>query len=75
MTIQDFKYYHYDPSLVAAILFIILFLLTTALHSYQLLRTRTWYFIPFLIGGFRMSPNSRFTSLLEQLQQVLTPSS
>lgn len=25
--------------------------MSTALHFYQLIRTRTWYFIPLLIGG------------------------
>ena len=48
---NDFKLYHYDPSLPAAVLFIILFFLASALHSYQLVRTRTWFFISFCIGG------------------------
>ncbi|KAH7369989.1 RTA1 like protein-domain-containing protein [Rhexocercosporidium sp. MPI-PUGE-AT-0058] len=48
----DWKAYRYDPSLVAAIIFIVCFLLTTFFHSYQLVRTRTWYFIPLCIGGF-----------------------
>ncbi|KIX01520.1 uncharacterized protein Z518_09246 [Rhinocladiella mackenziei CBS 650.93] len=48
----DFKLYQYDPSLTAAVIFIILFLLITLLHTYQLVRTRTWYFIPFCIGGY-----------------------
>lgn len=46
-----FEYYRYDPSLAAAAIFVALFLLVTGLHLYQLLRTRTWYFIPFVIGG------------------------
>jgi hypothetical protein len=44
--------YHYDPSFVAAVIFIALFLITTFLHTFQLAWKRTWYFIPFLIGGF-----------------------
>lgn len=55
MKTSDPKFYRYDPSLAAAVIFLILFLLTTTLHLYQLLRTRTWYFIPFLIGGFCQS--------------------
>lgn len=47
-----FKLYRYDPSLAAAIIFIILFLLITAWHSFTLLRTKTWFFIPFVLGGF-----------------------
>ncbi|KAE8391243.1 RTA1 like protein-domain-containing protein [Aspergillus alliaceus] len=47
-----FKLFHYDPSLAAAVIFIICFLATTILHTYQLFRTRTWFFIPFLLGGY-----------------------
>lgn len=46
-----YKFYHYDPSMAAAVLFLALFSLTTALHVYQLLATRTWYMIPLVIGG------------------------
>ncbi|EAL89024.1 hypothetical protein KXW98_007644 [Aspergillus fumigatus] len=45
-------YYRYYPSKAAAILFTILFLITTFVHLYQLFRRRTWFFIPFVIGGF-----------------------
>lgn len=45
-------FYRYDPSLAAAVLFIVLFGIATLLHSFQLLRKRTWYFLPFVIGGF-----------------------
>ncbi|PYH44566.1 RTA1 domain-containing protein [Aspergillus saccharolyticus JOP 1030-1] len=47
-----FKYYYYDPSLAAAVIFIICFLITSIWHTYQLIRTRTWFFIPFLVGGY-----------------------
>jgi len=48
----DWKAYRYDPSLVAAIIFILCFAVTTFFHLYQLIRTQTWYFIPLCIGGF-----------------------
>ncbi|KAH7378081.1 RTA1 like protein-domain-containing protein [Cadophora sp. MPI-SDFR-AT-0126] len=48
----DWKAYRYDPSLVAAVIFIVCFAVTTFFHLYQLIRTRTWYFIPLCIGGF-----------------------
>ncbi|WPB07463.1 uncharacterized protein RHO25_012124 [Cercospora beticola] len=51
----DFEFYRYSPSLAAAIIFTLLFIATTALHTYQLIRTRTLYMIPFLIGGFFQS--------------------
>lgn len=40
------------PNSGAAILFTILFILATTIHTYQLLRTRIWWFIPFLVGGY-----------------------
>lgn len=46
-----FKFYRYDPSFSAALVCAIAFLLTTTIHSYQLLRTRTWYFLAFVVGG------------------------
>ena len=46
------NYYKYDPSKAAAVIFFILFLGTTSLHTYQLMRTRTWIVIPLNIGGF-----------------------
>ncbi|KUJ09185.1 RTA1-domain-containing protein [Mollisia scopiformis] len=54
MSVAGEKYYlyHYNPSRPAAIVFIACFAITTLLHTFQLLKKRTWYFIPFLIGGF-----------------------
>ncbi|KAK9327098.1 RTA1 like protein-domain-containing protein [Lipomyces starkeyi] len=40
------------PNSAAAILFSILFILVTSAHTYQLLRTRIWWFIPFVVGGY-----------------------
>lgn len=50
---SEFSFYHYDPTSVGAIIFIILFFLTTILHFYQLLRTRSWFMIPMVVGGCR----------------------
>ena len=43
--------YHFDPSLAAAAVFASLFGISTILHLYRMLRTRTWYLTPFIIGG------------------------
>ncbi|KAL0943046.1 rta1 domain-containing protein [Colletotrichum truncatum] len=43
-------YYRYEPSLPAAIIFAVCFSLSAVAHVVQLLKARTWYFIPFLIG-------------------------
>ena len=47
----DFKLYRYTPSLAAAAIFIVLFVVTTMYHTYQLIMTRAWYFIAFVLGG------------------------
>lgn len=46
-----FTFYRYDPSMGGAFLFILLFIGTTFYHMFQVFRTRTWYFVPFVIGG------------------------
>ncbi|KAF7871628.1 hypothetical protein EAF04_003735 [Stromatinia cepivora] len=43
--------YHYSPSTAAAIIFVVLFGITALVHIYQLITKRTWYFVPFIIGG------------------------
>ncbi|KAI1371564.1 RTA1 like protein [Hypoxylon crocopeplum] len=45
-----FVFYRYQPSLPAAIIFIIFFAISSLIHATVLVRKRTWYFIPFLIG-------------------------
>ncbi|KAF4618135.1 hypothetical protein G7Y89_g14973 [Cudoniella acicularis] len=47
-----FEYYRYTPSVVACILFIVLFSITTTIHLYQLLRTRAWLLTPLVLGGY-----------------------
>ncbi|KAF2187906.1 RTA1-domain-containing protein [Zopfia rhizophila CBS 207.26] len=44
--------YRYVPSKVAAAVFVAAFVLTTCLHVFQLVKKRTWYFIPLVVGGF-----------------------
>lgn len=48
---MEYKLYHYNPSLAAAVIFVILFVCSTGLHAFQLFRKRTFYFTPFIIGG------------------------
>jgi hypothetical protein len=47
-----FVFYHYEPSMAAAIIFVLLFGASSILHSVQMGMTKTWFMIPFLIGGF-----------------------
>ncbi|BCS23715.1 RTA1 domain-containing protein [Aspergillus puulaauensis] len=48
---MEFTFYYYAPSGAAGGIFAALFGICTILHLYQLLRTRTWFMIPFAIGG------------------------
>ncbi|KAL4862604.1 hypothetical protein BDV12DRAFT_190294 [Aspergillus spectabilis] len=48
---MEFTFYYYTPSAAAGGIFAGLFGVCTILHIYQLLRTRTWFMIPFAIGG------------------------
>ncbi|KAI9877485.1 MAG: hypothetical protein M1830_003782 [Pleopsidium flavum] len=42
--------YGYTPSLIVALLGTILFTISTITHTYQLIRYRTWYFVPLPVG-------------------------
>lgn len=48
---NSFKLYHYDPTVVGAVIFILLFLATTSLHLWQLFKSRCWFLLPLAIGG------------------------
>ncbi|KAL4928056.1 RTA1 domain-containing protein [Aspergillus undulatus] len=48
---MDFVFYYYAPSGAAGGIFTALFGVCTLLLLYQLLRTRTWFMIPFTIGA------------------------
>ncbi|KAK4085598.1 uncharacterized protein Triagg1_588 [Trichoderma aggressivum f. europaeum] len=50
-SIQEFKLYHYNPTIGGAVTFVLLFLGTTSFHTYQSFRTRCWFVIPLIIGG------------------------
>ena len=41
----------YTPSFALGLLGVILFSISTILHSYQIYRYRTWYFIPVVVGA------------------------
>ncbi|KAL4877389.1 RTA1 like protein-domain-containing protein [Aspergillus karnatakaensis] len=48
---MEFTFYYYTPSAAAGGIFAGLFGVCTILHLYQLIRTKTWFMIPFAIGG------------------------
>lgn len=53
-----FVFYHYTPSIAAAIIFVVLFGLGFAGHVYYIFRLRARYFIAFTIGVLREYLNS-----------------
>ena len=64
--------YQYKPSMGAAVLFIILFAVVTLLHTYHLFRTRTWFFIPLVLGGYctLLTRHSRRVQLTIKVETV-----
>ncbi|KAI0098500.1 RTA1 like protein [Daldinia grandis] len=46
----SFVFYRYKPSMAAAVIFIIVFAISSLLHVKVLVQKRIWYFIPFVIG-------------------------
>ncbi|KAJ5386613.1 hypothetical protein N7509_009154 [Penicillium cosmopolitanum] len=51
MASSTFVLYHYTPTLIGAVVFAVLFFLTTAFHLYQRIRAHAKYFNPFIVGG------------------------
>ncbi|KAG5764744.1 hypothetical protein H9Q69_006395 [Fusarium xylarioides] len=47
----DWSFYRYEPSTAAAVIYIILFSITTIIHVYQMIKTKTWYMLAFCLGG------------------------
>lgn len=43
--------WQYVPSIAAAVIFLLLFLGMTALVSWRMFKTRTWFCLPFALGG------------------------
>lgn len=62
---MGYKFYNYNPSGAAAVAFAAVFGLTTVVHLWQMIRSRTWYFIPFIIGAICTS--LRYHTILSPL--------
>ncbi|KAL2066572.1 hypothetical protein VTL71DRAFT_2643 [Oculimacula yallundae] len=46
----EYMLYQYSPNRVPAIIFLVLFGITTTMHVFRLIRKRTWYFVPFALA-------------------------
>ncbi|KAH8896107.1 RTA1 like protein [Thozetella sp. PMI_491] len=72
--------YPYDPNPVAAMIFVVLFGVTTIWHAQIMWRRRSWYFIPLIIGGLleivgyvcRFMAHDNMNSILLFILQTLT---
>ena len=48
----DFYLWKYVPSMAAAVIFLIFYLVASFMHAWKMWTTRMWFCIPFVIGGF-----------------------
>ena len=60
---EAYALFPYEPSKIGAILFAVLFGLSTFYHLFQMIRGRAWFYTAFVIGSISMS------SLLPSLTQ------
>jgi hypothetical protein len=51
-----YKLYHYDPSIAAATVFVILFSVTTIYHGWQAITLRCGIATPLVVGGLSKLP-------------------
>jgi hypothetical protein len=56
----NYYLWQYVPSLPAAIIFTIIFLVLSVAHTWKMCRKRMWFCLPFVIGGYckMLSPKS-----------------
>jgi hypothetical protein len=74
---EKFQLYHYDPSLAAAAISAILFLITTLAHIWQMFKHKTWFFVAFIFGGLCKKSSPPFllvTMLVPNMRQMLIAS-
>ncbi|TGO65901.1 hypothetical protein BOTNAR_0073g00260 [Botryotinia narcissicola] len=48
---DDYYLWNYVPSMAAAVLFIVLFIITTGLHTWRMFKTESWFCTAFCVGG------------------------
>ncbi|KAI1039542.1 hypothetical protein LB505_002574 [Fusarium chuoi] len=53
---EENERYMYDPSMAAAVIFVVSFSLSGLYHVFQVIKFRSWYFIPFVLKRSDMRP-------------------
>ncbi|PBK96437.1 RTA1-domain-containing protein [Armillaria gallica] len=48
---NTFELYHYTPSAVAAVIFAVIFFLSSIIQAWRIIKTRSWYFSAMVVGG------------------------
>ncbi|RAH43572.1 RTA1 domain-containing protein [Aspergillus brunneoviolaceus CBS 621.78] len=56
---RSYTFWYYTPSLAAAVIFMVIFMGLTGLHSRKMFATRTWFCIAFTLGGLCMLAHFR----------------
>lgn len=49
---QHYRLFAYQPSLLLEIFFAVAFFCTMMLHTVQMIQSRSWFFLPFVLGGY-----------------------
>ena len=69
-SVVTFALYRYTPSIPAAVVMAVAFGFLGVFHAYRLIREKTYFFIPFIIGlicKFSLSPSSKTAFLTYQI--------
>ena len=51
---RSYTFWYYTPSIPAAVIFMLSFIVLTGLHSWKLFTTKSWFCIAFTLGGLCM---------------------
>jgi hypothetical protein len=69
----DFVLYRFVPSLPLAIVSIVVFGLLSLAHTYRMFRTRSWFCVPFIIGGIFETIGYTGRAISHSDKETLTP--
>ncbi|KAE8369930.1 RTA1 like protein-domain-containing protein [Aspergillus caelatus] len=53
---SEYSFYHYSPSVAAAVVALICYGASTGFHIFQLWKLRSWFFITFVVGAISIFP-------------------
>jgi hypothetical protein len=68
---RSYKFWNYVPSIPAAVIFMLIFMVLTGLHTWKLFRTRSWFCIAFTLGGLCKLTSSVEFCLYDKKQSLI----